>query len=300
MRAVTINAYGGPEVLSLEEVARPLRREGGAIVEVKAAAVNPADGKWRSGMFETFAPVTFPHILGYDIAGIVVEGEGFAPGTRVAGMLDPFHKGGYAEYAASPEQHLAAIPNALSFVQAAAIPTAGLTGTELIEEAIDAQPGQRLLITGALGAVGRFALRAARERGAEIVAVVRASQKEEALRLGADHALALGEEDWSGLPFDHVVDMIGGAEVARLCRHLAPGGRIVTAATTPIPSDGLSAQPQFFAVRPSGEVLARLMRLVEEGEIEAPVARTLPLEQAAEAQRLTEAGGLGGKVVLTF
>lgn len=297
MRAMVIDGYGGPEVLRLADLPKPRPADGQVLVEVRAAAVNPADGKWRSGMFAAFAPVRFPHVLGYDVAGVVVGGEEFASGTRVAGMLDPMVKGGYAEFVAVDAAQLAVLPDALSFETAAAIPTAGLTGMQLVERAADVQPGQLVLVTGAVGAVGRFAVHAARLRGAEVVAAVRGAQKDEARALGADHVIALGEEGWAGRRFDHVIDTVGGDAVATLCRHLTPGGRIVTAATMPINPEGLAAAPEFYSVVPSGEGVARLARMVAAGQIEVPVACTLPLEAAAEAQRLTDAGSLGGKVV---
>ncbi len=298
MRAVAIRGYGGPEVLEFGTWPRPEPKPGEMLVEIRAAAVNPADGKWRAGMFAGYAPVSFPHILGYDVAGVTVGGEGLAPGVRVAAMLDPFTKGGYAEYVAVAADRLVAIPEGLSFEAAAAVPTAGLTGAQLVERAVDAQPGQRILLTGAVGAVGRFALDAALRRGVHVVAAVRGARKGEALALGAAQVIALGEEDWCGAPFDHVVDTVGGDAVAALCRHLRPGGRIATAATTPIDPQGLPAIPEFYAVAADAGRLGQLLDAVRNGEIAVPIARVMPLEDAAEAQRLTDAGGAGGKIIL--
>lgn len=298
MKAITINGHGGPELLESALLPMPEPQRGEVLLRVAAAAVNPADVKWRAGMFQAFMPVTFPHVLGYDVAGEVVGGEGFSPGARVFGMLDPFRKGGYAEYVAMPAEFLADIPVGLDFPTAAAIPTAGLTGLQLVERGVDLQPGQSVLITGALGAVGRFALHFARERRAHVVCAVRAAHRDAVMALGADAALTLGEEEWHGAPFDHVIDTVGGEEVARLCAHLRPGGRIVTAATTPIPADGMPANPEFFAVTPSGSDLARLGQAVASGAIEVTVAHVMPLDQAAEAHRLVEQGGQGGKIIL--
>lgn len=298
MHAMIMTGYGGPEMLRLADVPRPEPRIGQLLVEVKAAAVNPADGKWRAGMFASFVPLSFPHVLGYDVAGVVVGGEGLAPGTRVAAMLDPLTKGGYAECVAIDGRHVALIPDSLAFETAAAIPTAGLTGAQLVERAADVKAGQHILVTGAVGAVGRFALHAARKRGARVIAAVRAAQCGTARALGADDVVALDEDGWTGQPFDHVIDTVGGGGVAALCRHLRPGGRIVTAATTPIPPGGLAAAPEFYTVVPSSEGLARLIEAVSSGEVEVPVARVMPLAAAGEAQELTARGGLGGKIIL--
>lgn len=298
MRAVTMDRYGGVEVLALGECDRPVPQPGETLVEIKASAVNPADGKWRAGMFASFIPLSFPHILGYDVAGVVAGGDGQPEGTRVFGMLDPMVKGGYAEYVAVTSDRLSAMPDGLSFEKAAAIPTAGLTGVQLVEIAADVQAGQTILLTGAVGAVGRFAMHALKARGAHIVAAVRGSQKQQAIDLGADSAIALGEESWSDGSFDHVIDTVGGSDVAMLCRHLKPGGKIVTAATTPIDPEGLAAVPEFYGVVAQPDRLVRLGQAVAAGEIEVPIAQTMPLEQAAEAQRLTDAGGAGGKIIL--
>ena len=133
MKAIVIHRYGGPEVLELADLPAPHPQAGEVLVRIAAAAVNPADGKWRAGMFQSFAPIGFPHILGYDVAGEVIGGEGFAPGTRVFGMLDPFHKGGYAEQVAVSSGTLAEIPEGMDFPTAAAIPTAGLTGLQMVD-----------------------------------------------------------------------------------------------------------------------------------------------------------------------
>lgn len=185
MLAVVINRYGGPDVLEMAEVAKPQAVPGQVLIAVRAAAVNPADGKWRSGMFEQVVPLAMPHVLGYDVAGTIEEGAGFAKGTRVVAMLNPVTKGGYAEYATVNADDVAPIPSAMSFETAAALPTASLTGLQLVESVIDVQAAQRILITGALGAVGRIAVFAALERGAEVIAGVRDSHVAAAIAAGA-------------------------------------------------------------------------------------------------------------------
>lgn len=298
MRVVAICAYGGPEALQPMEMPAPVPATGETLVRVRAAGVNPADGKWRAGMFASFAPIDFPHVPGYDVAGEVVTSDRFAAGSRVLAMLDPFRKGGYAELAVVADEAIAEMPPELSYPVAAALPTPGLTGLQIIERALDVRGGERLLITGATGAVGRVALHTAKARGAHVVAAVRESQREEALRLGANAAYTLSGPKPEGLVFDAVADTVGGDDVGRWCRAVVPGGRIVTAATTPIPADDLETEPRFFAVVPDGADLARLTDLVAQGDILVVVAAILPLADAAEAQRRVEAGGAGGKLIL--
>lgn len=305
MRAIGFMEYGAPEVLHAMEVARPVAGPGTVLLRVRACGVNPADHKWRSGMIHAMLPdlpVSFPHILGYDIAGTVAEMgsgvEGVAVGDRKVAMLDHIGKGGYAEFAVVPAAHAVPVPEGMDFATAAALPCAGLTGVQLIEEFIRPAPGQTILVTGAVGAVGRFAVFAATRLGARVVAAVRAAQLAEAKALGAAEAIVLGAEDWAGAPFDHVADTVGGAEVARLCRHARPGGLIRTVATTPIDPQGLPSEPVFVAVHNDPARLAELARSVAAGRLAVPIARLLPLEQAAKAHRLVEAGGAGGKVIL--
>ena len=298
MKAVVIEGYGDESVLRYVERPQPKLAEGTTLVRIHAIGVNPADGKWRSGMLQQYVPLTFPHILGYDIAGEVVESDVFAPGDAVVGLLDVFAMGAYAEYAVAPSATLCRKPQGLSWETAAAIPCAGLTGTQLISRALEVEAGQRVLITGALGAVGRFAMAEALRRGAEVVAAVREEHRVEARALGATGTLVLAGGAWEGGAFDRVADTVGGADVARLCRHLAPGGRIATVATTPIPAEGLAAEPQLYGVQQNGPGLQDLCDSVAAGRITVPVSIVLPLSEASEAQRLTAAGGLGGKVVL--
>lgn len=295
-----MRGYGGTEVLCLEERPVPVMGPGEALVRVCAIGINPADVKWRAGMFAGFHPLRFPHVPGYDIAGVVEASAGgrFAAGMRVAAALDTIRQGAYAEYAIVTEAHAAPLPDGIGFELGAAVPTPGLTGVQLIEEALDVQPGQLVLITGAAGAVGRFAMLAARARSARIVAAVRASQRDAAMRLGAGDVVTLGEDVWTGKAFDAVVDTVGGAAVGTLCRHVRRGGAIVTVATTPIPTEGLKAPPAFMAVQADGARLDRLLRAVAGGDIPVPIAHRLKLEAAAEAQRIVEAGGAGGKVIM--
>lgn len=174
MRVVRIDAYGSPEALHVAETEVPVPGPGEVRVAVRAAAVNPADWKWRSGALHGVVPLTFPHVLGYDIAGIIdAVGEGvtgIAAGTRVFGMLSHMEKGGYAEHALLPAEEAVPIPNGLDDATAAALPCAGLTGVQMIEEHIRPASGETVLVTGALGGVGRFILHAAVRSGAHVIA----------------------------------------------------------------------------------------------------------------------------------
>lgn len=302
MKVVQFSEYGGPEVLTVAQAPMPEPAPGEVRLRLCAAAVNPADPKWRQGMFQSFAPVPFPHVPGYDVAGTIDAigsgVEGVAVGDRVFAMLNGFTKGGYAEYAVAPASDIVAIPDELDFATAAALPTAGLTGVQLAREHAKAEAGRRILVTGATGAVGQFATFAAVQAGASVIAAVRGSHFDAAWALGVAEVLELGADDWEGLPFDAVIDTVGGEQVSRLARHIKPGGGVFTAATTPLDSSLIGAEPTFVVVHNDVNALAELAQAVSAGLINISVARRLPLDDAQEAHRLIEAGGIGGKIIL--
>jgi NADPH:quinone reductase-like Zn-dependent oxidoreductase len=250
------------------------------------------------GMFAQWVPLTFPYVPGYDVAGSIESATSFAAGARVLAMLDNRKGGGYAGFAVVAEEAIALLPDGLDFERAATLPTAGLTGVQVINEHVVPRNGDRILITGATGAVGRFALHAAKAAGAYVIAAVREGQRSLALPSGADEVLVLGEALSEQSAWDHVVDTVGGAAVTPLCRNLRPGGKIKTLATTPIPSGGLSSLPEFITVHTDAVQLAGIARTVADGKISIPIAFRLPLADARKAHCLMEAGGVGGKIIL--
>jgi NADPH2:quinone reductase len=302
MRVVECDEYGGPETLHLAAREIPAVEAGTIRIRVRAAAVNPADTKLRQGMFDSVAPLYFPQVLGYDVAGTVdalgAGVTGFVPGERVFAMLDMLKRGAYAEYVLVPAGDIVRIPDGLDFATAAAIPTGGLTGVQMIEEYSQPQPGDVVLITGATGSVGRFAMFAVRHCGAHIIAAVRKNQLDEARALGADETLVLDDAGWTGPDFKYIIDTVGGDAVAVLCRHLRQDGAIFTSATTPINSDGLISAPVFVVVHNDPAKLRALANTVATGELIVPISHRVALAQAADAHRLVEAGGNGGKVIL--
>jgi NADPH:quinone reductase-like Zn-dependent oxidoreductase len=298
MRVVQFAEYGGPEVLKMAEREAPAAEPNQILLRVAAASVNPADFKWRAGLFKEWIPLTLPHVVGYDVAGTVTavgsEVSQFKVGDRVVANV----QGGYAEFAVAEVAATALIPDGIDFAQAAALPCAALTGVELIEEGIRPQAGQTVLVTGATGAVGRFALKAAVDLGAKVVAAVRPAYFDEAKALGAAEVIAFDGNVPAGMTFDHVADTVGGAAVAKLSRSLKPGGLLLSVGTIPIPPEDLPATPTAFYYHPDGARLAKVAADVASGIITMPVVKRLPLAEAAEAHRLMEAGGVRGKVIL--
>src|SRR5579871_941186 len=226
MKAIILRQYGGPEELRYEEADRPDYGDNEVLVRVKATSVNPIDFKLRSGAAKARMPLEFPAILGRDLAGEVVETgsgvTGFTKGMRVMALAN----GTYAEYTVAKADVLAPIPSELDFEKAAALPLVVTTGSQLIERAVKLTRGQTVLVTGALGSVGRTAIHVARQHGARVLAGVRASEKDEAAKLHADGVVAIDSEE--GIDrlhdLDAIADTVGGTKIQRLLKAVREGG----------------------------------------------------------------------------
>ncbi len=305
IKAVRIKAYGGPEQFSCDTVPEPIAGPGEILVKVAAAAINPVDVKLRAGHLSLFMPLEFPARLGGDVSGTVeAVGEGitaFAPGDRVAGMIDPTRNGAYAEKVAASAGAFVKVPDRLDLVDAAALPMGALTGIQLIELGVKAKPGQRILVTGAGGSVGRAAIYTAAALGAQVFAGVRGAS------LGALEGLPLcGIVDLAdpdavaaaGL-FDAIADTIGGRVAERLCMHVRPGGvlaSVVSPAPLPPVDSTVTAAPVWVTF--DGPRLSRFLEDFTRHGWALPVAHRLALSDAAKGHALMEAGAVGGKIVL--
>lgn len=301
MKAVCVHAYGPPDTLVLDDVPDPSPGAGELVVAVHACGVNPADLKFRSGALSAVMPLAMPFVPGMDIAGTVMAvGEGvsaFRPGDRVLAMLYLMGNGGYAERVALPADWCAPLPPGLDLVTAAALPTPATTAVEWIEDDIRPGPGDRLLVTGAAGAVGLIACHVARRHGAHVTAAVRRSavhrvcDADDILLLDGDEAPAPGS-------YDAIADAVGGATATRLLPALKRGGLLSTIATDPVGNpDGLEVAIRFFGNRPDAGRLAGIAQDVAGGVLRLPAPQVMPLADAAKAHARMESGG-AGKIVL--
>jgi NADPH:quinone reductase-like Zn-dependent oxidoreductase len=293
MKAVMLHGYGGPEQLVYEEAPDPKPGPGEVLVRVKATSVNPFDWKVRKGLMKDVLPIKFPFLLGSDIAGTVKEVgpgvDGFKVGDRVVGVAKA---GSYGELAVAAATSLVALPAGLEETVAAALPVIGMTGAELVEQALEIAAGQRVLVTGALGGVGRIAVQTAAGDGAEVWAGVRAAQAKAAAALPVKGVLAL--DDAAAIKaaagtFDAVADTLGGAIAAAALGLLKPGGRLATVAPPPpaVPAGlQVTAKPHFMS--PDAKILGRLVTQLAEEKLSLPKIQQLPLQQAAEGHRLIE------------
>lgn len=299
MKAVVLTAYGDVDKLEVREVPDPKAGPNEIRVRVAGASLNPVDWKQRSGALAQYMPLELPAILGRDASGEVIEvGAGvtaFKVGNQVLGRV----MGSYAEQVVAPVDAWAKVPAKLDLADASALPLVVLTGAQLIEEAVNPKPGDLVLITGALGGVGRTAVFAAKARGAKVYAGVRAKQRAEAAKLGADVVVALDDEsDVAKLPpLDALANTVGGETTQKLLGKLKPGGTVGSVVGEPA-----GAKERGFVVRgmmthSDPKRLAELAQAVADGKLVIPIAKRFPLAQAAEAQKVAEAH-VGGKVVL--
>jgi NADPH:quinone reductase-like Zn-dependent oxidoreductase len=300
MKAVVLREYGGPEKLKYEEVADPVAGEGQVLVRVAATSVNPIDYKLRSGIFKDFMPLTFPAILGNDFSGIVrslgAGVSGFAVGDKVMGMADSAD----AELVVAKVGSVTHLPDGLDLVEAAALPVVTLTGEQLITKGTKIQAGQTVLVSGAVGSVGRSAVWAAKQAGAVVIAGVRKSQVEEAEALGADQLLALddtGAMDKLGF-IDAVADTVGGKTAEMLLGKVKPGG--VFASVVGAPGNAAlhpTVKVEAVVMQADAERIRALAEAVAAKRLVIPIDRMVPLAEAGEAQAAAAKGGIG-KILL--
>ena len=317
MRAVRFDRYGPAEVLRVEEVPDPAPGAGEVKVRVRAASLNPLDWKIRAGEMR-WMPVFRgpPRGTGFDLAGEIVGiGRGVAPrhvGERVFGATSPLRRDGTcAEYAVLLAASVAAMPEGLDFVHAAALPSAGGTALQAIADEAQLGAGQRVLIVGAAGGVGHFAVQIAKHAGAGVVAVCSGANADFVRGLGADEVIDYTREDFTRREdrFDAVFDAAGVSSFAAVRAILAAEGCYINTLGTGAATANtiLSAVVARFATRQrvvpftlkaGGALCQRLADLTRAGALRAHVERTVTLEEVADAERARESGHGRGKVVV--
>jgi NADPH:quinone reductase-like Zn-dependent oxidoreductase len=306
MKAITISSYGGPDVLEVTEQPDPLVGPDYVLVRVRATSVNPVDYKIREGYLQGAFPAHLPMILGWDVAG-VVEQVGpavteYVPGDEVIGYVrkDTIEHGTYAELVAAHVRHLALRPRSVSFEQAAALPLAGLTAWQSVDLAAVGR-GDTVLVHAAAGGVGSFAVQVAIHRGARVLGTASERNHDYLRSLGAEpvtygEGLAQRVRELAPDGVDAVVDYVGGESLEMSPEVVKNPERIVSvvdAATVK------AVGGQYAFVRPDPRHLAELATLVDEGVVRIELARTFPLAEAADAQRLVEEGHVRGKVAIS-
>jgi NADPH:quinone reductase-like Zn-dependent oxidoreductase len=299
MNAVRLHAYGGVDQLRYEEVPTPEPQRDEVLVKVAATSVNPIDWKIRSGAAKDRMPVQFPAILGRDVAGTIVKvGANVRnpePGQRVMGLVN----GSYAEYLTARAEHLTVIPDGLDLEEAAALPLVVTTGAQLIQH-IRPKSGDVLLVTGALGNVGRSAVYLANSLGARVIAGVKTEQKEAAGALEVDRVVGIDNPaEIAGLPeLDAIADTVDHDVIGKLIPKLKSGGVLGSVLGKPKEADGKNIRVEAFMATPDASLLRQMADAVRDGKLVIPIVRRMKLSEAGEAQALAEKGSLNGKILL--
>jgi len=319
MKAILYFNYGSPDILKLEEVEKPTPKESQVLVKVQAAAANPLD--WHSmrgapflvrlggGLLKPKDPR-----LGADFAGIVEavgkEVRAFQPGDEVFGIST----GSFADYVFAAEGNLVHKPANLSFESAAAVPVVAFTALQGLRHAGQIQPGQRILVNGASGGVGTFAVQIAKSYGAQVTGVCSSRNLEMVRSIGADHVIDYTKEDFTqnGQRYDLIYDAIGNLSVSDYRRALTPQGSCIIAGFTTLPRmfehmilgawvsrRGGQKVGMMGVATPNQEDLLAIKALLEAGKVVPVIDKCYPLSETAEAIRYLEKGHAHGKVIIT-
>ena len=302
MRAVVLHEYGGAENLKFEDnVAEPQVSGNTVLIAAAAASVNPIDWKLRSGALQKMFPLTLPAILGRDVSGIVravgANVKHFKVGDRVLALSNKT----YAELVAVDDSDVTHLPDGVDLADSAAIPLISLTGDQLVRIATNVQKGQVVLITGALGSVGRAAVHSAKRIGAQVIAGVRGKELDDARSLGVADVLAIDDDEAieKFRSVDAIADTVGGDVAAKLIARVKPGGSF--GYTAMLPESAAAKNPTVkitrVGARPDPSKVREFADDVRDGKFVLPIGRRMPLRDAAEAHVLGEKGGVG-KIIL--
>jgi NADPH:quinone reductase-like Zn-dependent oxidoreductase len=307
MKAIRYHEYGDSSVLRYEDAERPEPAQGEVLVEVAATSFNPVDAGIRAGYLQQVFPVSLPHIPGIDLAGTVVGlGAGvmrWTVGERVIGFLPMVPDGAAAEFVTASAEFLAPAPTTIPLTHAAALPAAAQTAWQALFEHADLRAGQRVLINGAGGGVGGYAVQLAKQAGAFVIATA-SPRSAEAVRIqGADQIIdytVTSPADALTEPVDTVLNLVAAAEseMVALTGLIRDGGVIVTTATPTAGGADRGVRAVGMQLRTDADQLGSLAKQVDAGQLRVEVSATYPLSQASLVHELSAAGRIRGKVLL--
>ncbi|MBL3655524.1 NADP-dependent oxidoreductase [Fulvivirga sediminis] len=312
MKAIVIEKGGGIEELKIKDIEKPSIQRGEVLIKVKALSINPVDVKTRQGKaFYGELENEDPIILGWDVAGTVEEVGAdvtkFKKGDAVFGMVNFLgHGKAYAEYVASPADHLALKPENISFEEAAASTLAALTAYQDLVHQADLQAGQKVLVHAASGGVGHYAVQIAKSMGAHVIATSSARNKDFVLELGADQHIDYNAQDFEEVvsDVDLVIEIVGGDHIKRSLEVIKKGGTLVSnlgfndEAAAIAKEKGVKGMG--YLVQSNGEDMDKLADLLASGKVKAHVSKTYSFEQLGDAHLQIETGHTRGKVVVTL
>lgn len=321
MTAMVIDRFGGPDVLRPQKVAVPEPGTGEVLIKVAYAGVNPADWKCREGWLAQYFHYRFPFVLGFDLAGTVVATGADVDGVAVGDPVVAYSRqgrgewGSYAEYAVVWADGIARLPRSVGEMEAAAIPTAGITAWEGLFESGRVAAGQKVLIHGGSGGVGSYAIQLARHAGARVATTCGSQNIAYAKSLGAELVIDYRQgrmaetlSEWAPEGVDLVFDTVGQGSIPGAVALTKPGGVVAPIATlvaNEAPHDAeLAARkqvrivPTMSSYERSGGQLRKLIALAGDGTLRPPHIEVMPLQKVAEAHRRVQAGHVRGKIVL--
>ncbi|UII23774.1 NADP-dependent oxidoreductase [Fulvivirga ligni] len=311
MKAIIIEKGGGIEELKLKEIEKPSVNSNEVLIKVRALSINPVDVKTRAGKaFYGKLEQENPIVLGWDVSGIVEEVGAdvtkFKKDDAVFGMVNfPGHGKAYAEYVASPADHLALKPENISFEEAAATTLAALTAYQDLVHQAGVKAGQKVLVHAASGGVGHYAVQIAKSLGAYVIGSSSGANRDFVLGLGADEHIDYKTQDFEDVvsDVDLVIEIVGGDHIKRSIRVIKEGGTLVSnlglneEAATLAKERGVKGIA--YLVQSNGDDMDQLAELLASGKVKAHVSKTYPFEQLAKAHEQVETGHTVGKVVVT-
>ncbi len=312
MKAVTINRYGSIDVLEYSEIEKPQIKPDQLLVKIHATSINPVDWKIRQGQLQLLSGFNFPLVLGCDLSGVVLEVgeqvENFEPGDEIYTFINPLVGGAYVEYIAVPANTAALKPKNMNYSQAAAVPVAGLTAFQGLLDLAQIRPGQKVLINGASGGVGTFAVQIAKAMKAEVIGVCSNNNITLVESLGANRVIDYNQINFTkeSEQYDIIFDAVGKETFSSCENLLKPAGVYIS--TLPTVEN---LPPTFFTlfvpgkksklilVQPNPRDLISLRELIEDGLVKSVIDRTYKLAEIAEAHAYSEMGHAVGKIVIT-
>jgi NADPH:quinone reductase-like Zn-dependent oxidoreductase len=302
MKAIRINSYGHADQMKLEDAPRPSIRGDQALVRIRAAGVNPVDWKIREGYLKDMMRASFPLTLGQDFAGDIVEVGADIRDFKIGDKVFGFAPGTYAEFTMLGAKDLVRMPTTIDYATAASIPTAGLTAYQLMFDVVSTAKDLRVLIHGAAGGVGSFAVQLARSKEARVFTTASAQDAAYLKGLGVEQVIDYRSERFEEKlrDLDAVIDLVGGETLARSYQVLKAGG--IIASTVGAPDDGevrkRGLRSRHFLMKKDPSQLARVGTMVDQGVLRPKVSQVLPLADAPRAHDLSEKGKSRGKIVL--
>jgi NADPH:quinone reductase-like Zn-dependent oxidoreductase len=307
MKAIRFHEYGDVDVLRYEEAPQPTPGPGDVLVAVAATAFNPVDTWFRAGIIDQIFPVRFPHTLGLDLAGTVVDhGPGVkepAIGTEVIGFLPMTGPGAAADYVTAPVERLVRAPATIPLIDAAAIPVPALTAWQALFEHGNLVAGQRVLVNGAGGGVGGFVVQLAQQAGATVIATASPRSADAVRAAGADHIIdytATRIADALDLPVDLAINLVPGTgdDTANLLNVINAGGTLVSATPPGGEFPDRAQRVVFFSVRSDTTQLSHIVDHVDSGDLQLDISARRPLADTAQLHQQSEDGALRGRTLL--